>query len=164
MSEAAKVDLVGVGLNATDTLIAVPRHPERGSKVESLEVSVLPGGQVASAVIACQSWGLQTRYVGKLGDDPAATLAVLHQAPAIFGAYGMASAWAGDSFVTWTRHDGLPCIRDRIIATDPEREVFADRHSVALPRSQARVDCERPRIACRWVRHCRGQDCGRLGP
>ena len=74
MSEAAKVDLVGVGLNATDTLIAVPRHPERGSKVESLEVSVLPGGQVASAVIACQSWGLQTRYVGKLGDDPAATL------------------------------------------------------------------------------------------
>ena len=74
MSEAAKVDLVGVGLNATDTLIAVPWHPERGSKVESLEVSVLPGGQVASAVIACQSWGLQTRYVGKLGDDPAATL------------------------------------------------------------------------------------------
>ena len=66
--------MVGVGLNATDTLISVPRHPERGSKLESESVSVLPGGQVASAVIACQRWGLQTRYVGKLGDDPAAAL------------------------------------------------------------------------------------------
>ena len=66
--------MVGVGLNATDTLIIVPHHPERGSKIESPSVSVLPGGQVASAVIACQSWGLRTRYVGKLGDDPAAAL------------------------------------------------------------------------------------------
>jgi len=74
LSEASKVDVVGVGLNATDTLISVPRHPERGSKRESASVSVLPGGQVASAVIACQQWGLQTRYVGKLGDDPAAAL------------------------------------------------------------------------------------------
>jgi sulfofructose kinase len=74
LSEASKVDLVGVGLNATDTLISVPHHPERGSKVESASVSVLPGGQVASAVVACQQWGLQTRYVGKLGDDPAAAL------------------------------------------------------------------------------------------
>ncbi len=66
--------MVGVGLNATDTLIIVPHHPERGSKLESSSVSVLPGGQVASAVIACQGWGLRTRYVGKLGDDPAAAL------------------------------------------------------------------------------------------
>ena len=66
--------MVGVGLNATDTLIIVPHHPERGSKLESPSVSVLPGGQVASAVFACQRWGLRTRYVGKLGDDPAATL------------------------------------------------------------------------------------------
>lgn len=65
---------MGVGLNATDTLISVPHHPERGSKLESPSVSVLPGGQAASAVVACQRWGLRTRYVGKLGDDPAATL------------------------------------------------------------------------------------------
>jgi sulfofructose kinase len=74
LSEASKVDLVGVGLNATDTLILVPEHPARGSKVESSSVNVLPGGQVASAVIACQVWGLQTRYVGKLGDDAAASV------------------------------------------------------------------------------------------
>jgi sulfofructose kinase len=74
LSQASKVDVVGVGLNATDTLISVHGYPERGSKVESASVSVLPGGQVASAVIACQHWGLRTRYVGKLGDDPAAVL------------------------------------------------------------------------------------------
>ena len=68
------VDLVGVGLNATDTLIHVAEFPRCGAKVESQLVEVLPGGQVASAVIACQRWGLRTRYVGKLGDDFAAEL------------------------------------------------------------------------------------------
>ncbi len=34
----------------------------------------MPGGQVASTVVACQHWGLQTRYVGKLGDDAAGAL------------------------------------------------------------------------------------------
>jgi sulfofructose kinase len=74
MSEPSLVDLVGVGLNATDTLISLPSYPERGSKVEYSHASLLPGGQTASAVIACQTWGLTTRYVGKLGDDDAARL------------------------------------------------------------------------------------------
>ena len=68
------VDLVGVGLNATDTLIPLPSYPARGSKTEYRSVSVMPGGQTASAVVACQSWGLSTRYVGRLGDDDAGRL------------------------------------------------------------------------------------------
>ncbi len=72
--QATYVDLVGVGLNATDTVIAVERFPERGGKVEYRESRVLPGGQVASAVVACQGWGLRTRYVGVLGEDDAAAL------------------------------------------------------------------------------------------
>lgn len=74
MTSSSKLDLVGVGLNATDTLIPLPRFPASGSKVEFHSANVLPGGQVATAVVACQSWGLRTRYVGKLGDDPAASL------------------------------------------------------------------------------------------
>lgn len=74
MAELAQVDLVGVGLNATDTVIPLDSYPERGAKVEYSGRSVLLGGQVASAVVACQSWGLSTRYVGKLGDDEAARL------------------------------------------------------------------------------------------
>lgn len=68
------VDLVGVGLNATDTLIHLSAYPERGSKVEYTHTTILPGGQAASTVVACQTWGLATRYVGKLGDDEAAAL------------------------------------------------------------------------------------------
>ena len=74
MANPTKVDLVGVGLNATDTIIPLSTYPARGSKVEYHTATVLPGGQVASTVVACQHWGMRTRYVGKLGDDTAATL------------------------------------------------------------------------------------------
>jgi sugar/nucleoside kinase (ribokinase family) len=74
MTQLAKVDLVGVGLNATDTLIAVTEFPTCGSKVEYRDRAVMPGGQVASTCVACQTWGLSTRYVGKFGDDYAAQL------------------------------------------------------------------------------------------
>jgi sulfofructose kinase len=69
-----QVDVVGVGLNATDTVIPLEEFPAPGSKVEYKRRTVLPGGQVATTVVACQTWGLRTRYVGKLGDDDAARL------------------------------------------------------------------------------------------
>lgn len=74
MAKLSEIDLVGVGLNATDTLIALSSYPVLGSKVEYASANLLPGGQVATTVVACQQWGMQTRYVGKLGDDGGATL------------------------------------------------------------------------------------------
>jgi sulfofructose kinase len=74
MKKLSKVDLVGVGLNAIDTLIPLSDYPARGSKVEYRLANVLPGGQVATTVVACQQWGMRTRYVGKLGDDETAKL------------------------------------------------------------------------------------------
>src|ERR1700761_2855997 len=74
MTQVPKVDVVGVGLNATDTIIQLSEFPQYGSKVEFENEKVMPGGQVATTVIACQTWGLNTRYVGKLGDDDAARL------------------------------------------------------------------------------------------
>jgi sugar/nucleoside kinase (ribokinase family) len=74
MAVPSKVDLVGVGLNATDTLIPLVNYPARGSKVEYRHASVMPGGQAATTVVACQTWGLRTRYVGKLGEDDASRL------------------------------------------------------------------------------------------
>lgn len=68
------VDLVGVGLNATDTLISVSCFPGPGSKADVRSLQVMAGGQVATAIIACAHWGLGTRYVGKLGDDAAADM------------------------------------------------------------------------------------------
>ena len=77
MSKHLRVDVVGVGLNATDTLIHVSSFPLSGSKVEYEAETIMPGGQVATTVIACQAWGLRTRYVGKLGDDDASRLPTL---------------------------------------------------------------------------------------
>ncbi len=74
MAQFPIVDVAGVGLNATDTIIRLPHFPSSDSKVEILSSEVLPGGQVASAMVACQTWGLRTRYVGKLGDDAAARM------------------------------------------------------------------------------------------
>jgi sulfofructose kinase len=68
------VDIVGVGLNATDTIIRLPHFPTFNSKVEFRISDVLPGGQVATAVTACARWGLRARYVGKVGDDGAGQL------------------------------------------------------------------------------------------
>jgi sulfofructose kinase len=68
------VDIVGVGLNATDTVIRLPHFPAFNSKVEFRVSDILPGGQVATAVTACTRWGLKARYVGKIGDDPAGRL------------------------------------------------------------------------------------------
>src|SRR3984885_1087893 len=68
------VDIVGVGLNATDTIIRLPHFPAFNSKVEFRVSEILPGGQVATAVTACARWGLRARYVGKIGDDSAGIL------------------------------------------------------------------------------------------
>ncbi|MGO9261322.1 MAG: carbohydrate kinase family protein [Bryobacteraceae bacterium] len=62
-------DVVGVGLNATDTLLVVPHFPAYAGKVPYLEEIVSPGGQVASAMVACARLGLRTKYIGAVGDD-----------------------------------------------------------------------------------------------
>ncbi len=61
--------VVGVGINAMDTVISLPRFPAADSKLELISAETMPGGQVASAVVACRRWGLRARYVGKIGDD-----------------------------------------------------------------------------------------------
>ncbi len=119
MNPFPKVDLVGVGLNATDTLIRLPHYPTLGSKVEFRSADILPGGQVATAVAACQQWGLRTRYVGKIGDDSAAAI---HRAEFdrlgvethLVTAPGCASQQAvilvddaGERTVLWKRDNGL---------------------------------------------------------
>jgi sulfofructose kinase len=62
-------DVVGVGLNATDTLLTVPRFPAYAGKARILEEVLSPGGQVASALVACARLGLRARYIGTVGDD-----------------------------------------------------------------------------------------------
>jgi sulfofructose kinase len=62
-------DVVGVGLNATDTLLMVPRFPAVAGKARIVNEVLSPGGQVASALVACRRLGLRARYIGTVGDD-----------------------------------------------------------------------------------------------
>jgi sugar/nucleoside kinase (ribokinase family) len=71
---APRFDILGIGENATDTVLQLSQFPALGSKVEMLGTQILLGGQVATALIACQRWGLRTHYVGVVGDDHAADL------------------------------------------------------------------------------------------
>lgn len=62
-------DVVGIGLNATDTLLLVEEFPPYAGKVPFTREILSPGGQVASAMVACARLGLRSKYIGSVGDD-----------------------------------------------------------------------------------------------
>jgi len=126
MTNLPIVDVVGVGLNATDTLIPVPHFPASGSKVQIHSANSMLGGQVASAMAACQQWGLRTRYVGKIGQDHAGEL---HRAEFerlgveahLYTAPGCSSRQAfilvepsGERTVLWKRDPRLTLLREEL--------------------------------------------------
>src|SRR5437899_9616909 len=151
MTESSKVDVVGVGLNASDTLIPVAHYPAGGSKVEFRSAQVLLGGQVATAMIACQHWGLRTRYVGKVGDDSAAELhrsefSRLGVEAHLFTAPGCPSQQAfilvddgGERTVLWKRDDRL-ILRPEELQRDwivNSRALHVDGHDTAAASTAA---------------------------
>ena len=69
MSENPTFDIVGIGLNATDTLLLVRGFPAYGGKVPFVDEILSPGGQVASAMVACAKLGLKAKYIGSIGGD-----------------------------------------------------------------------------------------------
>jgi sulfofructose kinase len=64
-----RFDVVGFGLNSVDHLCVVQRHPRLDSKQQLVAYECQPGGQVPTALVALQRWGLRTAYVGSFGDD-----------------------------------------------------------------------------------------------
>ena len=69
MITMASFDVVGVGLNATDTLLLLPHFPPYAGKIPFNQEILSPGGQVASAMVACAKLGLRVKYIGTVGDD-----------------------------------------------------------------------------------------------
>lgn len=65
----ADFDVIGIGLNATDTLLTVAQFPAYAGKTRILEETLSPGGQIASALVACARLGLRVKYIGTMGDD-----------------------------------------------------------------------------------------------
>jgi sugar/nucleoside kinase (ribokinase family) len=69
LAGARALDLLGVGECSLDTRLLVETLPPRGGKGRVLEWRELPGGQVATAVLAAARLGLRAAYAGAVGDD-----------------------------------------------------------------------------------------------
>jgi sulfofructose kinase len=117
----AEFDVVGVGLNATDTLLVVPHFPAYAGKVPFHSEVLSPGGQVASAMVACASLGLRAKYIGTVGDDERGRIQMeslrtsginldhvqLRKNCANQSAYIVIDASTGERTVLWRRPDCL---------------------------------------------------------
>ncbi len=65
----AEVDIVGLGICTVDHLLAIPHIPKSGGTVRSQTYLKQGGGLVASALVAAQRLGAQTKVIARLGDD-----------------------------------------------------------------------------------------------
>ncbi len=65
----AAVQVVGLGSNAVDWILQLPRFPAHGGKLRVESRTRLGGGQVATATALCARFGLGVRYIGRVGDD-----------------------------------------------------------------------------------------------
>ena len=153
------VDVAGLGLNATDTMIRLPHFPDFGSKLEFHTAEILPGGQVASAMVACSKWGLKTRYAGKIGDDAFGLLQQTEMERA-----GVESHWivapncqsqssfilvdetTGERTILWKRDPHL-----ELLPTEIRREWIVQSRLLHVDGH----DCAAAATAARWAREAR---------
>ena len=148
-------DVVGVGLNATDTLLLVPQFPAYGGKAPFVREIRSPGGQVASAMVACVKLGLKTKYIGSVGDDDGGQ--ILLQSLSESGidvshvqlragcpnqsAYIVIDQTTGERTILWQRPDCLKIVPEHI---EPEqitcaRLLHIDGHDTAAVEHAARI-------------------------
>ena len=125
-------DVVGVGLNATDTLLVLPHFPAYGGKVPFLREILSPGGQVASALVTCAKLGLSAKYIGTVGDDERGRIQIeslretglnledveIRRNCANQTAYILIDQTTGERTVLWRRDD---CLRIDSVAITPEK-------------------------------------------
>jgi sulfofructose kinase len=153
----SSVDVVGLGLNATDMVFMVREFPPLGGKERVLSASRHAGGQVATALVTCQRLGLRARYIGKVGDDDAGRfqlaslrregldlryIAVAHGTPNQF-AYIMVDQATGERTVFWGR--------DRQLEVRPQ-ELKPEAISTARLLHLDGCDVEASVQAARWAR------------
>ena len=124
----AQFDIVGVGLNATDTILLVSKFPPHGGKAPFTKEIQSPGGQVASAIATCQSLGLRTKYIGSVGDDERGRIQLVslkstgidlehiqvREGCASQSAYIVVDEETGERTIFWRRDDCLRIDPDQI--------------------------------------------------
>jgi sulfofructose kinase len=66
---ARPFDVAGFGLNSVDLLAVVAEYPASGTRQRLQRFARLPGGAIATAMVACARLGCTTRYIGSFGSD-----------------------------------------------------------------------------------------------
>jgi sulfofructose kinase len=152
---AKPFDVVGVGLNATDTILRVSRYPALGGKASFHGEQFSAGGQMATAMVACARLGLRTKYIGAVGDDHRGRLQIdsliqsgidlthlrIRANCANQSAYIVIDESTGERTVFWTRPD---CLRISPEEITPEqitaaRLLHIDGHDTAAVERAARI-------------------------
>ena len=149
-----RFDAVGFGLNMTDLLVVVERFPRPDSKQPIRRHAYSPGGQAASAMVACARLGWRARYVGCFGDDDngrrgrsslaaeGVDIAACRVAPATRNGMSviLVDEGTGERTVLWARDPGL-----KLRAEDGEpaavcagRVLLVDCHETAAATTAAR--------------------------
>jgi sulfofructose kinase len=151
----AQFDVVGVGLNATDTMLVVPHFPAYGGKVPFLSEAYSPGGQVATAMVACAKLGLRAKYIGTIGDDERGRIQIeslrnsginldhvqqRHNCPNQ-SAYIVIDQSTGERTVFWSRPDCLRIAPEEITPDQITcaRLLHIDGHDTAAVEHAARI-------------------------
>jgi len=150
-------DIVGFGQNSIDLLTVVAEHPAPNSKQRVQRFARLPGGQIATALVACARLGQRTRYVGSFGADDLGSLsrASLEQegvdltaSRVVAGATNqfaviLVDGRSGERAVLWDRHPALSMESGDV----PVDAIQSGRLLL--------VDCDEPSAATRAAREAR---------
>jgi sulfofructose kinase len=148
-------DVVGVGLNAVDTLVLVPNFPAYAGKVAFEREALSFGGQVAGAMAACAGLGLRAKYIGAVGDDASGSMQIaslrdagidvddveIRENCATQRAYIIVDQSTGERTIFWNRPD---CLNLDPMALKPEtiaaaRMLHVDGHDTAAVERAARI-------------------------
>src|SRR5579872_969941 len=124
-------DLVGLGQNSVDLIGVVAEHPAADTKQRLQRFARLPGGQTATALVACKRLGWRTRYIGSFGSDELGRISresLIHEgvdvttARVVKGATNqfaviLVDARTGERTVLWDRDPAL-MLRDADVSPD----------------------------------------------
>ena len=153
--EGRRFDVVGFGLNMTDLLVVVERFPRPDSKQPIRRHAYSPGGQAASAMVACARLGWRARYVGCFGDDDngqrgqsslaaeGVDVGACRVAPDTRNGMSviLVDEGTGERTVLWTRDPGLKLRPDDVdpAAVCAGRVLLVDCHETASATTAARA-------------------------
>jgi sugar/nucleoside kinase (ribokinase family) len=145
-----RCDVLGLGQISIDHVGTVDGLPPLGGKAGLLAYDVLPGGQIATAVLAAARLGLRASFVGAVGTDPAAELVIAPLVAAgvdVGGVQRVPGAATRLAFVLVDRASGERTVlgyRDpRLHLRPPERPVLGVGDARCLL-----VDAEDPEASC----------------